>query len=161
MNSWILTTAIAAIIGTALVGGIFFAFSTFIMKALEKIAPAEGIRAMQSINLVVLNPLFLGAFMGTPIICIAATILAIISGSSSGLPYWFALGSLSYVLGTFFVTALGNVPLNDRLADAKPESAEGLSLWQSYLKRWTLFNHIRTGAALAAALCFIIGLLKF
>ncbi len=48
-----------------MVGGIFFAFSSFVMRALAKMPDAEGIAAMQSINVVVINPSFLGAFVGS------------------------------------------------------------------------------------------------
>jgi uncharacterized membrane protein len=52
-------------VGAGLVAGIFFAFSSFVMKALDRLPPAQGIAAMQSINVAVLNPWFLGAFLGT------------------------------------------------------------------------------------------------
>ena len=55
----------ATAIGAALVAGIFYAFSTFVMQALGRLAPREGIAAMQSINVVVINPLFFLAFFGT------------------------------------------------------------------------------------------------
>ncbi len=58
------------------VGGIFFAFSSFVMKALAGVPSAEGIGAMQSINVVVLNPSFLGAFMGTAVVSLGAGGLA-------------------------------------------------------------------------------------
>jgi len=49
-------------LGAGLVAGIFFAFSAFIMSALGRLSPAGGISAMQSINVVVLNPLFFAVF---------------------------------------------------------------------------------------------------
>ena len=66
----LLTTAavIAALLGTALIGGVFFAFSSFVMKALARVPSPEGIAAMQSINVTVLNASFLGAFMGTAVV---------------------------------------------------------------------------------------------
>jgi uncharacterized membrane protein len=39
-------------LGCGLVAGVFFAFSTFVMNALTRLAPKEGIAAMQSIRLV-------------------------------------------------------------------------------------------------------------
>ena len=51
-------------VGAGLVGGVFFAFSAFVMKALAELPAAQGIQAMQRINVVVLNPLFLGVFVG-------------------------------------------------------------------------------------------------
>ena len=55
----------AAALGAGLVAGIFFAFSTFVMGALGRLPQAAGISAMQSINVVVINPVFLSVFMGT------------------------------------------------------------------------------------------------
>ena len=54
-----------AAIGCGLVAGIFFAFSSFVMPALGRIAPEQGINAMQSINVAVLNVGFLSLFVGT------------------------------------------------------------------------------------------------
>ena len=52
-------------VGAGLVASIFFAFSTFVMKALNRLPPAQGIAAMQFINVTVINPLFMTAFFGT------------------------------------------------------------------------------------------------
>lgn len=156
MNNWIQTTVIAALLGSALIGGIFFAFSTFLMKALAKIPVPEGIRAMQSINRVVLNPMFLGVFFGTALLSTAAAVFAAIGWSGPSSP-WLLAGSLLYLMGTFLLTAFGNVPLNEQLKDVEPES--GQELWAHYLGKWTLLNHIRTACSLAAATCFILGLI--
>ena len=63
------------LLGSALVGGVFFAFSSFVMKALSRIPSANGIVAMQSINVVVINPLFRGAFMGTAVLSLGIVAL--------------------------------------------------------------------------------------
>jgi uncharacterized membrane protein len=60
-----------SVLGCALVAGIFFAFSTFVMKALGKLSPPQGVAAMQSINVAVINPWFLTAFFGTAVACVA------------------------------------------------------------------------------------------
>ncbi len=52
--------AAAALLGSAVIGGVFFAFSSFVMKALARVPASAGIGAMQSINVVVLNASFLG-----------------------------------------------------------------------------------------------------
>jgi len=56
-------------IGCGLMGGVFFAFSVFVMKALTRLPPQAGIAAMQAINVTVLNPLFFIAFLGTAAGC--------------------------------------------------------------------------------------------
>jgi uncharacterized membrane protein len=75
MGTLVLVITLLCITGSALIAGTFFAFSTFVMRALAKLPAREGIGAMQSINLVVINPLFLGAFIGTAIFCAIAIVL--------------------------------------------------------------------------------------
>lgn len=155
MNSWILFIEVSVLLGCALVGGIFFAFSSFVMKALGRIPDPAGMRAMQSINIVVLNPLFLGLFCGTALL----SVILVVNGIATTTSPWLIAGGLSYFLGTFLVTALGNVPLNNRLAAASPSDPAGHATWQSYLPRWTFLNHLRTTAAILAAFCVLMGLL--
>lgn len=144
-------------LGCGLIGGVFFAFSTFVMKALGRLPPAQGVAAMQSINVAVLNPWFLTPFAGTAAACLVVAVAAVRRWDDGSAPYWLA-GSLLYVAGTFAVTAAFNVPRNDALARAAPESPEAAKLWANYLSTWTAWNHVRTAAALAAAASFSIGL---
>jgi uncharacterized membrane protein len=51
-----------AMLGCGLMAGFFFAFSAVIMAALARLPPAQGIAAMQTINVVVINPWFGVAF---------------------------------------------------------------------------------------------------
>jgi len=118
-------------VGAGLVGGVFFAFSAFVMKALAQLPAAQGILAMQRINVVVLNPLFLGTFVGTAVLA----------------------GGLSYLLGSFGVTMAFNVPRNDRLARLAAESAEAAACWPNYVREWLFWNHLRTVASVACAAC--------
>ena len=50
MNSLITIAGTTGLPGSALVAGVFFAFSSFVMKVLARVPSAEGIAAMQSIN---------------------------------------------------------------------------------------------------------------
>jgi uncharacterized membrane protein len=143
--------------GAGLVAGIFFAFSAFIMSALGRLSPAGGISAMQSINVVVLNPLFFSVFFGTAAASLALAIAALIGWSNASAPYLLA-GSLLYLVGTILVTIAFNVPLNNRLASVTPGSSEGAAVWTRYLSAWTAWNHVRTAASLAAAASFIMAL---
>src|SRR5438046_1052272 len=108
-----------AILGCGLIAGVFFAFSTFVMPALARLHPAQGIAAMQSINVTVINPLFMLAFMGTALACLALGISAVLKWQHPGMTYVLA-GSVLYFVGTFLVTIVCNVPLNDALAAADP-----------------------------------------
>ena len=150
---------ILALLGSAVIAGVFFAFSSFIMKALAKRPSPEGIAAMQSINVVVLNPAFLGTFMGTALVSLLIAVLAVMAWSTPAAP-WMLAGAISNFVGTFLVTGLGNVPLNDQLAAVSAADPEAVPVWDHYLDRWTLLNTIRTMAATAATLTFVIGLIQ-
>jgi uncharacterized membrane protein len=144
-----------AALGSGLMAGFFLAFSATVMWALERQPPPAGIAAMQTINVVVLNPIFLGIFFGTAILSLGLDIVALLRWPEPGSAYLLA-GSLLYFIGTFLVTLIFNVPLNNALAAVKPDSAEGSAVWTHYLRVWTAWNHVRTVAPLAAAACFIL-----
>ena len=158
MNTLTTVAAVAALLGSAVIGGVFFAFSSFIMKALSRVPAAEGIAAMQSINVVVLNRSFLGTFSGTAVVALLIAGLAVIGWGAPSAP-WYLAGSLSYLVGTFLLTGLGNVPLNNRLAAIDGTDPAANAVWEHYLERWTRLNTIRTVAAVGAALMFILGLM--
>jgi uncharacterized membrane protein len=141
---------IIAAIGCGLIGGVFFAFSTFVMRALARLPANEGIAAMQSINIVVINPLFLSVFMGTAAVCVVLIISSLLRWHDSGSVYLIVGGAL-YVIGTFLVTMIFNVPRNNALAALAPTSPEAARYWLEYVSSWTAWNHVRTVAALAAA----------
>lgn len=141
----------------ALVGGIFFAFSSFVMPALGRIPAAEGIRAMQRINIDVYHWTFMSAFLGTPIVCIVTAVLAV-RGSHDQAALYAIIGCLVYILGNFVVTAAGNVPLNNALAAVDADTVEAARVWSRYLVSWTRWNHVRTAASVIAAGLFLVTL---
>jgi uncharacterized membrane protein len=113
--------------------------------------------SMQSINVVVLNPIFLGVFLGTAVSCLPAGIGAVMRWDR---PFgiYLLVGALLYLVGTFLVTIVGNVPLNDALAKVTITEPDAAQTWFSYVSRWTMWNHVRTVAALVAMICFILAL---
>ena len=108
----LIVLTIVAGLGSGLIGGVFYAFSTFVMKALSRIAPAAGMSAMQGINIVVINPMFLGVFLGTAVVCLATGLAAILRWDRPGSGCVLA-GSALYLIGTLGVTIVCNVPLNN------------------------------------------------
>jgi uncharacterized membrane protein len=146
--------AFAAVIGSGLMAGLFFVFSVCIMQALSRLPSEEGIAAMNSINVVIQNPIFLIAFMGTALLGLALIVAAFIWGGQGN--YLLAAGGLVYIVGTLMVTIVFNVPLNDALAAARGEAA--VELWQQrYLTDWVWWNHIRTFASIGALALFGLG----
>jgi uncharacterized membrane protein len=146
------TIALATCIGAGTVGGVFFAFSTFVMKALAQLPDGQGVAAMQRINVVVLNPLFLGAFMGTAVLAAACSVVAFFPWGTLRSPLLLAAGIL-YLAGCFLVTIRFNVPMNERLAGLDSGSRQAAEYWSVYTRDWTFWNHVRTIASLASAGC--------
>jgi uncharacterized membrane protein len=144
-------------LGCGLIGGVFFAFSTFVMRALAALPPAQGIAAMKSVNIAVLNPMFLGVFLGTAVSCVLLAVSSLLTWQKPGAALLLA-GSALYLLGAFVVTMVCNVPRNDALATLDPASAESARFWAEYVAGWTLWNHVRTIAAIAAATLLVIAL---
>ncbi len=156
-DQWLFALTLFAALGCGLVAGVFFAFSTFVMKALARLPSGEGMAAMQSINVTVLNPWFMGAFFGTGVACIVALISALMRWHEPGAVYLFA-GSVLYLVGTLLVTIVFNVPRNESLASVAATDPDGANRWTDYVTSWTTWNHVRTVAALAAAAAFSVAL---
>lgn len=148
----------AAAIGSGVVAGIFFAFSSFVMPALGRVPAESGIAVMNAVNITVYNPGFMALFMGT-----AAASLLLAFGSYV---WWdsldgklLLLAALTYLVLCVAVTSAFNVPLNDALAAADLGSQQQADLWVRILNDWTFWNHIRTAAALISAIALTVVLL--
>ncbi len=150
----VIGTLLAAV-GSGIIGGVFFAFSAFIMPAFARLTPSNGIAAMQTINITVLSPAFMSVFMGT------ALVSAIVGGAGLFDPgesenLFGIAGALLYLIGVLLVTGLLNVPRNNQLMVVDPESQEGHAVWSTYVREWTTWNTVRTVASIAACLAFIL-----
>lgn len=144
---------LAALLGCGLISGVFFAFSTFVMKALSRLSPEEGIKAMQSINITVLNSCFLYLFFGTAFICTLLLVWSLLQWNQTSSGYLLA-GSTLYLVGSLLVTGIFNVPKNEVLAKVDVSSVNSERLWSNYMSEWMTWNHIRTIASLSASTCF-------
>ena len=56
------------------------------------------------------------------------------------------------------MTIAYHVPRNHALAAVEPQRAEAAGRWARYHREWTRWNHMRTAAALAAAVLFTLAL---
>lgn len=144
--------ALLICIGAGTVGGVFFAFSTFVMKALAELPDRQGVAAMQRINILVLNRFFLGLLLGTSLLSIAGLVVSMGAWGTPRSAWLFAAGLL-YIIGSFGVTIAFNVPRNERLARLGEASAEASAYWPTYVREWTRWNHVRTAASLMSAAC--------
>ncbi|MBV1687242.1 DUF1772 domain-containing protein [Novosphingobium sp. G106] len=131
----------------ALMAGLYFAFSTFIMRALGRIDRGSAIAAMNAINVDIQKSLFMPVFLGSTLI---AAVLVIVALLDLAAPYALPtlIGSAIYVAGMFVVTMACNVPLNNALAAVEGQAGDTSALWPRYLTEWTRWNHVRTLASL-------------
>ena len=148
------TLLIIAALGSGIVGGTFFAFSTFIMASLAETSTEGGVSAMNAINRVILRSWFMPVFIGTAILAVILVIMAIRSWNL-GAGSLIVTGAVLYILASFVSTIIFNVPLNDRLATFDGKTAESATFWAVYLKDWTVWNHVRTVASLLASAAFM------
>ncbi|HEX6127268.1 MAG TPA: anthrone oxygenase family protein [Pyrinomonadaceae bacterium] len=152
LEKLIFVLTVLATLGSGLIAGVFFIFSVAVMRALERVP--GGMAAMQSINLIIINPMFLGVFLGTALLCIVLGVASVFHWEWAG-SGWSLAGCLLYLGGCIGVTMVFNVPMNNALAAADPARPQGQQVWANYLRNWTFWNHIRTGASLGASAGFV------
>jgi len=158
MTALLLLTVLGSVCAGT-VGGVFFAFSVFVMRALEQLPPGQGIAAMQRINVTVITPLFLGPFLGGVPLLAAAVYVAYSSGGAGAMA-WLLLAFSVYTVGCVGVTMALNVPRNNRLAALATASPEALSYWPVYVREWRRWNHVRCLACLLAAASCVVAAAK-
>jgi uncharacterized membrane protein len=142
-------------IGSLLVSGVLLAFSSFVMSGLARIPAASGIAAMQSINITVVNPLFMGLFMGMGAVAIA---VLVVNFRANGFELTAGnAAAVIYLLGVLGITFVANVPMNDALAGIDPVASASAEYWNNYVSGWTMWNHVRCAAALVAGVMFVLG----
>jgi uncharacterized membrane protein len=144
-----------AIISFGFIGGVYFAFSFFVMQSLNKVSHSEAIRTMNSINSVILKSPFMFLFFLSSFIAFIIFLENLILNeltSNAG------FASLIFLLGMFICTATKNVPLNNKLADfdfndsnCNPETE-----WNYYYKNWIKWNHIRTTSCFLSVVLLLI-----
>jgi uncharacterized membrane protein len=150
----------AAAVSSAAVGGLFYAFSTFVMRGLDRAQPVEAIAGMRGINTEAqTNVAFLTLFIGSTLLALGVGVAAALRLSTPGSAYVLT-GAVLGLLG-FIVTMAFNVPLNSRLDAVDPtalSSADALREWTAYVTPWTAWNHVRAAAPLVGSVLLLLGL---
>jgi uncharacterized membrane protein len=148
----------ASAVGAGVIGGVFFTSTAFVMPALRRLPPAQGIGAMQSVNKLAVTPPLMGVLFGTAILSVVTIIWAWRHWAQPAAPWLLAAG-LAY-LAAIVITIAGNIPLNNSLAIADPHAAGAPAQWASFVTRWTAWNTLRGLAAIAGSAVFIVALIR-
>ena len=141
-----------------LMAGLFYSYSFSVTPGLSKLTDVQYITAMQSINRAIQNPIFFIGFFGALILLPVCTYLKFSRPVS--LNFWLLLtATLVYFIGSFAVTAIGNIPLNNTLDkfDITTTSNEAISLQRkAFETKWNNLNSIRTIASVASFILIIV-----
>ncbi|QDC10778.1 DUF1772 domain-containing protein [Oceanicola sp. D3] len=159
MLPFFFTFAHLAVLAYALVGGVFLAFSDFIMRALAATSGQGGAEAMQAINREVFRWVFMALFLGLAPASLALIVYAAL-GLTGPAATLFAAAGLVYLVGCFSVTVAFNVPMNEALARMDLSQEATRAYWTgTYVPRWTFWNTLRTIACGLAAALLLFGLM--
>ena len=151
--SFALIFLVLAAFASALIAGLFYAYHWSVMPGLNAIDPLAAVKAMKSINVVIINPIFAFSFFGTLVFGGIAALLHVTAlRTAPGLLVWAAF--LVYALGTFGVTVMFNVPLNNQLAATSPTAANAAEFWRTFYEPWMFWNLVRTIASMIALVLF-------
>lgn len=147
---WTVYACLFLALWSSLVGGVFKAFSEFIMSGLLRAAPASGINSMQQINKTVMRTEFVTALISIAVVSVAFALYAMLT-FDVGSRLVIMLPALAYVPSVLLTTVLGNVPMNQRLDALDYKTAEAETYWSEYGQKWTRLNHIRTIGSIVTA----------
>ena len=142
---------------TALMAGFFFSYSISVSWGLAKLADKEFLKAMQSINREVQNPIFFVCFFGALIMLLFATFQQY--GLRENSFTLLLIATLFYLIGVFGATVLVNVPLNNKLElfdSANATEAMVKQMRNTFERRWNFWNNIRTVASLISIIFVIL-----
>lgn len=146
----------SAVILTGLSAGLFYAWQVSVIPGTKHVPNLTYLETMQSINRAILNPAFFLIFFG-PLLLLG--IAGIYAFHPSKLVFALLLVAfMSYLGGTFGVTVLGNVPLNNKLDAlnlADLQTAKLAEFRSYYEPNWNKLHLIRTAFS---ALSFLFSL---
>ncbi len=149
-----------ASISAGLMAGVYFAFSGFVMRSLDRLGAKPATDAMNAINVVILRSWFMVLFFGSTLLFAMLGVMAFFNAGIQGRWILFAAG-LVYIVGMFFCTMFFNVPLNNQLAQAGDDGNEPLKFWPIYFKQWTRWNHLRSVSSLIALILCLLYLQSY
>jgi len=140
--------------------GIFFTWSNAVKPGIGKLNDIDYLSALQSMNRVILNSLFLIVFIGT-IISVALVPVFHFHFYPKNIFWLLILIVIIYWVGVFFVTVFGNIPLNEILdkRNLSVMNPNDLSLLRDSIEnRWNNFNLIRS---ISSALSFLLLIISY
>jgi uncharacterized membrane protein len=134
----------AATLTTGLIGGFFYAYACSVTLGLALLPDEQYIEAMQAINATVRNGVFAFSFFGAVLSLLLALAIHLPRLRSRRF-LLIALACVLYIGGSFMVTFLVNVPMNEELAGVGKVGPAALEqIRAEYEGPWNFWNGVRT-----------------
>jgi uncharacterized membrane protein len=157
MGGLLVSLTLIAALGCGVAAGVFFAFSAFVMKDLDRLPAPQAIAAMQAINAAAPTPAFMAVLLGTALACGALILSSVIVWGEPSALYLLVGGAL-YLICAIGPTAVYHVPRNEALAKVEPRGVDAENHWSRYFAGWTAWNHLRSAGAFAASAALVAAL---
>lgn len=152
---WLVYACLFLALWNGVIGGVFSAFSEFIMRGLLRAAPAGGIEAMQQINRTVLRTQFVAGILLVPFLSAGLGAYAVMTLDGTARTA-LVLAPLVFIPTVFLMTLFGNVPMNNRLDRLDPAAPDAEAYWRTYGRDWTRLNHFRTVGCVVTACAYLV-----
>ena len=129
------------------------------MPALRGEDDRTFVDVMQRINVAIVNPVFLTAFVGGLLVTIAAVVVHWRDDQRDALP-WIIAGLALYLV-TLIITGRLNIPLNNELdAAGDPNGIADIdAVRRAFEDKWVVWNIVRTITNVAACCCLASALI--
>jgi len=135
---------IAATLTTGWVAGVLGHYAHTVMPALRRVDDRTFVTAFQAIDRAILNPWFMVAFFGAPVLAVAGAVL--VWGDGGTQRVWLLVAAVLLIAGVVMTVAV-NVPLNDAIkAAGDPDRIPDLAAVRTafHESRWATWNLVRT-----------------
>lgn len=148
-------------LGSATFGGATFAFSGFVMRALDRSPARAAVLTMQQINLSAARPPLVTVMVGTTLLSLVVGAISVVSllGGEDVLASVLATAGCLGFLASIAITGRFHIPRNNAFADVDADSPGAADVWRAFSEPWQRGNHVRTAAALPGAGLLFVSLL--
>ena len=143
------TLTILTALGAATFGGAMFAFSAFVMHALDRTPTRSAVEAMQQMNLSAPRAPLVVVMIGT-------TVLALATAALSRSP--LVIAGCAAFLASILITGVSTSRATTRSPTWTPTGPDAAAAWTAYSGSWQRGNHVRAAAALGGALLLMVSL---
>lgn len=143
-----------ATITAGLIAGLFYAYSCSVMPGLARMDDKTFVEAFRNINIAIINGWFMLSFIGTMVLMVVAAVLHLPEADRAPLP-WIIAAAVIYLVTSFIVTGVANVPMNNRLEAAAASGTDYAAIRAQFEAGWVRWNTVRAVGCTAAFGCLI------